>query len=350
MPTIDIEGELVDFPDDLPPDQLEQAVASAAQQMGKVKSPGLMRKGWDALAVPERMSREGLKMISDAIPEQPIQSESAALNFIGGVPRVAAETLGEAAPGFVSRASLLMGGAAKAGQKAAPAVKAMMRSIGKQGESVSGAVPGALEAAYKDASLMGSKGKQAVSKMYEASKAKSGPIRPELAKISDKRQAVDEALKFADDGTLTPLEALEARKELVKIKKSVPNTYFRYATDKLNAVAKTVFGVDDAAYQRANMAESLRNVVPQNKYGGASAFKMMLMKLASDEGMGGKLISLAMSPAVQGAAATGAGVAARNVISPLAANPRVASAAANALPESIRLLTEALSRRKANAR
>lgn len=314
------------------------------------QSPGLMQKGWDALAVPERMSREGLKMISDAVPEQPIQSESAALNFIGGVPRVVAETFGEAAPGFVSRASILAAGASNAVKPLAPAAKAMMRSIGKQGESVSGAVPGALEAAYKDASLMGAKGKQAVSKMYEASKAKSGSIRPELMKISDKGKAVEEALKYADEGTLTPLEALEARKELVKIKKSVPKMYFDYAKDKFNTVAKTVFGADDAAYQRANMAESLRNIAPQNKYGGASAFKMMLMKLASDDGLIGKTLSAAMSPALQGAAATGAGIVGRNVISPMVGNPNVARAAANAGPEAMRLLAEALARRKSNAR
>ena len=77
MPTIDVKGHLIDFPDNLSPDELNKAVGSAAEQLtnigGDTTAPpegekGLIRKGWDALAIPEKKSREGLRMLADFVP------------------------------------------------------------------------------------------------------------------------------------------------------------------------------------------------------------------------------------------------------------------------------------------
>jgi hypothetical protein len=290
-------------------DEIRQAASQNKSMAGKA---------WDALAWPEKKSREGLQMIAQTIP-QGTPTGNLPLDVLKGTPRIAADTLAEAAPGFVSRGSILTAGGAKAAGALAPVAKTMLRAIGKQGESVSGAVPGSLEAAYNDAGLIAGKGKKAVSEMYEKAKELSGGMRKDLQTISDRREFVDKALKLSDEGNLNPLEALEARKELVKIKKQLPNSYFQYAKDKFNSVAKQVFGESDEAYQRANMAESLRNIVPQNKYGGTSAFKMGIQSLASTGGIPGKLTALAISPFAQGVAATGAGLASRNILAPLVA-------------------------------
>lgn len=367
MATVEINGNLIDFPDDLPPEELQKAVASAAQQMGGGQPQrSLGGKAWDALALPEQKSRQLLTAITERSPKfsgraagqmvvnlipgvgsalAPFAGEVGARlspdsaepsgklvrDLVTGAPRVGMEILSEYAPSNISRGALLTAGGAKLAGLAAPVAKTLLRGLGRQGESMSGSVPGALEAAYKDSSLMGAKGKKAVSEMYETAKATTGGMRKSLKMISDKRAAVDESLKLAEEGTLNPFEALEARKELVKIKKHVPNAYFQHAKDKFNSVAKQVFGAADETYQRANMAESLRNIVPQNKYGGASAFKMALMSLAGNDGAFGKLVSFGLSPFVQGAAATGTGVAARQILGPLTKTPSMAAALAAAL-------------------
>src|SRR3990167_10748868 len=143
---------------------------------------GMLRKGWDALKVPEQKSREGLQMIAQAVTPKTETTGNMARDVAMNPPRVAAETLSEVAPGFVSPLSLaLMGGGQ--GLKLAgkiPAVKSMGSGVAAQMESLSGAKPGSIETVAKDATLFGSKGKKAVQGMYEDAKKLSGPIREEL--------------------------------------------------------------------------------------------------------------------------------------------------------------------------
>lgn len=323
MARVDINGTVVEFPDTLSPDELNNAVSAAASQMGGgaalADDRGMIRKGWDALAIPEQKSREGLQMLAGMVPN-PEPKGNLALDIIRGTPKIAADTVAEAAPDFISPASLALAGAGQVGRLAKPIIKPVLQGLGRQGESVSGVVPGALEAAYKDSSLMMGQGKKAVQKMYETAKSTTGGMRKELQTIGDKKEFVTKALNLAEEGSLTPLEALEARKELVKIKKQLTGPYFQYAKDKLNSIAKTVFSGADTAYQKANMAESLRQIAPQNKYGGTSAFKMALQAMASNDGIAGKAVALGLSPFAQGTVATGAGMTARAVTNPKAAS------------------------------
>ena len=54
MATVDINGTLIDFPDDLPTEQLQQAVASAAKQMGgQAKQKSFLGKAYETLSIPE---------------------------------------------------------------------------------------------------------------------------------------------------------------------------------------------------------------------------------------------------------------------------------------------------------
>lgn len=207
-----------------------------------------------------------------------------------------------------------------------------MKGLTKQLESASGSMPGSLEAAYKDPSLIFAKGKEVAGPAYEAAKKEipegtsifKGMYKPE--EILDK--AKDYVKSNRSMGTqMAPSDALVVRKAIDKLLKSG-----RYVKDELLALrnqfddlAKFSSNIAkaDPTYLRGSMAESLRNILPQNKYGGASAFKMGIAPALAGLGgfvggpggaaIGGGIAAAALSPIVQGAAATGAGLATRAI-------------------------------------
>lgn len=381
MSTVDINGTLVDFPDDLTPDQLQQAVSSAAQQIGgQQPQKGLMGRAWDALAIPEQKSREGLKMIAESVPQHsgalagemlgglvpggqgfgreiarrfPISEEPSgnlAQDIVTGAPKVAAETLAEFAPSFVSRGSIVTSGASKVLGATAPVVKPLLRAIGKQGEEMSGIAPraeGALEAAYNDSSLMLSKGKKAAGELYEAAKAEMPQANNIFKGMYKPEEIMDTAKAYlAKGGKLEPTEALMARKaadSLLKSGRYVKDELITFR-DTMDEMAKASGKLSDAdkVYQRGVQAEALRNVFPQNKYGGASGFKTALGTFIAGLPGGKVLAAPALSPLTQGVLATGAGMAARQILGPVTSNGSNAAAVAA-------LISEALRRRRANA-
>lgn len=293
------------------------------------------------LKAPEKMSREGLSQIAEMTPESiggPMTGNRFA-DVARGTPKVIAETLAETAPEFVSKAAMLTAGAAKAAKVGAPLAKAVIRGFGKQAEQISGAAPGSLEAAYKDSTLIFDRSKKAASPLYEAGKAEipkgtnlfDGMYKPE--------QIVDAAKEYmAKGGKLEAPEALMYRKAIDSLLKSK-----RYIKDALladrevaDAIVKTSENLSkaDSTFKRGIMAESLRNIVPQNKYGGASAFKMGIMTALEGMARSGntgkvaaRLIGASISPAVQGVTATGAGLVGRYGVAPLANTPRAAASA-----------------------
>lgn len=321
-----------------------------------------------ALKWPEKKSREGLTTIAQAIPEQPIKSQSAALNYIGGIPRVAADTMAEAAPGFVSRGAMLTAGAMRVLNAVRPLASIARQGVFRQGEELSGIAPkteGALNAAYKDPSLILSKGKGAAGKFYEAAKDEAEAARDTFraTRVSAKGKTVtmekfkdilsgkykpDQILDIANDfvaggGQLDPTEALKVRKAidvLLKSKSSVPDELYKMR-NFYDGIAKgsAEIGTGDLLYQRGRNAEALRNIFPQNKYGGASAFKLALM--AATQKLGGKAATLLFSPAAYGAGATALGLGAR-AATPFIENPSLAV--------SMQQLQQAIQRRKRNAK
>lgn len=349
----DLGGERIDFSD-----------LGGVPVQGEKKS--LAKKAWDALAVPEQKSHEGLRMIADAVPQpepqgKPGVTETALRmlypgvtqniqpgviqDVVQGAPRIAADTMAEAAPGFISRGSLVTGGAAKAAGMFAPLAKLVIRGAGRQAEELSGIAPkaeGALEAAFKDPTLIFAKGKKAAGEFYEAAKddlnaAKdtfravgTGPHgEVEMGKTSDilARQYNPEIILAKAEaftkngGKLEPAEALKVRKAidaLIKKRGNVPDELLKMR-EEYDAIAKSSkdLSTADALHQRGVQAEALRNIFPQNKYGGGSAFKLMLMDLMHKTGDVGKALSLTLSPIAQGTAATGAGILTRQALSPL---------------------------------
>jgi hypothetical protein len=349
--------------------------ARAEQEQGKSQpKPGLMRRGWDAFKWPEQKSQEGLNMIAKMIPEGKITGNMP-MDLLRGTPRIAANTLAKAAPPMVSRGSLMLGGGLKA-LKYVPEVGQVMggmgRGLGRQLESASGIAPqaeGALESAYKDPSIMFGRGKGAVSQMYKSVISKLQPqnaermsqmIREEQEALQAKklastrnyllgktpqiepvsqpstvgeikslkneiqpRRMVIKAEKLADKGVLNPDDALEARKELDPLirKGKIVKSKGLEMRAKFDRIAKTAFAEPDSAYQRAMKSEALRNILPQNKYGGASPFKAMLLKLT-----GGAAAPL-LSPALQGAGSAGLGMAERGIVNPMMAKPTLSMAA-----------------------
>jgi len=339
--------------------QLKKKQASSGQAEGK----GLLGKAWDALGVPEEMSREGLTKMAEMVPEGTMTG-NVPLDMITGTPKIAAETLAEVAPGFVSRGSMLMGGAAKGLKYVKPLAKSFGKGVAGQLESLSGAEKGSLAAAFKDPSLMFRQGKEAAGKLYQEAKgagkallkkrsvekaikpiqekgvralkakfpktikgtlekgnlesaiksevsvAKQAAIKEadELKKLTKSKKIADSSVDKLNEGTLTPYEAFRARKAVDSMYGSK-----KYIADDLSDLrkgfdksAKSSKNISDAdrMYQRGMYSESLRTILPQNKYGGASPFKMMMGALAAP-------IAPLLSPAAQGMGASALGTVAK---------------------------------------
>jgi len=316
--------------------------AYLAQKQGQEQPQGMWDKtknavkdAWNALAIPEQMSRKGLGMLSAYVPN-PESTGNLPMDILKGTPKIAADTLAQVAPGFISRGAILTSAALKGAQAAAPLFKSAARGLGSQLESASGSMPGSLEAAYKDPSLIFSPGKEAAKPLYEAAQQEL----PQGANLFNDMWKPEDIVSKAQEyisqgGKLEPSEALQARKavdSLLKSKRYVKDTLMGLR-DTFDEMAKSSENIAqaDPLFKRGLMASSLRNILPQNKYGGTSAFKMAigpaLTGIGSIGGPGGAATGAALaggvlSPAIQGAAATGAGLVSK-AISPLVNNPAV---------------------------
>lgn len=283
------------------------------------KTHGIGSAAWEALAIPEQMSREGLGSIAGAIPAPAEQSGS--LTDIGlAIPKMAAETIAEAAPGFISRGSIVTAGGAKA-LTSAPA-----RFVGRQ---VAAGLEGMSGIAYKNAGSLGKvfddpaifaegmlgKGKKSAGALYDAAKT---PGANSLDDILEHKKLVE----FAKEnlGAITPEEALAARKSLDAIKKTIPADSFVKLRADFDAIAKQKFAAADAAYARGVVADAVTQVLPTNKLGGASS-----AKVAGAYVLGSAGLAAGMSPAIQGAVAAALGT--------VGANPAAAATAYNAYQE-----------------
>ena len=301
--------------DDFQPDQ-------PARPQARQGFPG---KVWDALAIPEKMSGQGLGQLAGMVPRaEPTGNliRDVALN----APRIAAESVAEVAPGFISRESMVTGGAMKAIKPVGRILKPFGRAIAKAAESASGLeykTPGVLTKAFNDSSLIAGRGTKQAGTLYDEMMDK-GRVRKSFGRLKSP-DLIDEALQAADEGTLTAEEALIARQTLDASKKSFPSYTYRKLRETFDSVAKTKSSEADAAFSRAVRSDALRQPFPVNKYGGTSIFKSALGSVA---GMGPLV---AMSPLAQGTAATGAGLVARRILRPLANQARNAPLLGGAL-------------------
>ena len=276
-------------------------------------------KGWDALKIPEQMSRQGLGQLAGMVPQGKVTG-NLPMDILRGTPKIEAETLAETAPGFVSRGSILAAGAAPVIKGTLKAAAPIGRGIASGLEDWAGIKPtGSLAEAFKDPSLIFSKGKEAAKPLYEAESGSGifkGMYKPE--------EIVDRAKMVIKKGyKLKPNEGLTYRKAVDSLLKSG-----RYVKDELfamrdeaNSLVKESENLSqaDKLHKRGLMASGLRSILPKNVGGRSSPFKVGEAMALSHFGPLGKVASLLFSPMALGVGSTGLGVAGK-----LASNPRAA--------------------------
>lgn len=261
---------------------------------------------------------------------QPEPTGNLPMDLLKGTPRIAADTLAQAAPGFVSRGAIATAGIAKGLQAAAPLAGAVGSGVANQLESLTGAKSGSLQSAWNDASTMFSRGKQAAKPFYKAAQAEMAPGESIFAGMYKPGDIVDTAQEYlSKGGELEPAEALTYRHALDKLINSQANIkdplYEMRTTADEAAKASPNIAQGDPLYKKGMYGESLRNLMPQNKYGGTSAFKAGIMAALSQMGTAGKVGLGLMSPAAAGTAATIGGLASRS-IGPVVTNPGLTTA------------------------
>lgn len=294
----------------------ERAMAAGGTSSSVPKEKGIIQKGWDVLAIPEKMSREGLTKIAEAIPSADMTGNTlrdVSLN----APKAIAETLSETAPSFVSRSSIATPVILKGLKIAAPVLKTAGAGIAKQAEQLSGLehkTPGVLVEAANDPTLLFGKGVKRAGELFDQLVDK-GRIRKDFAKPLTNKKIIEIGMDAVDNGTLTSEEALIVRRALDATKKKLGSYGYKTSRDLVDTVAKEKSSEADAAFSRAIKSESLRNILPQNKTGGAS-------RLASTLGGGamvgfGSINPLAalaptiLSPVAQGSVASLLGLLAK---------------------------------------
>lgn len=343
MAIVDINGALVEFPDDLNPAQLQSAVSQAASQLkpkpiqplvnpvqqfatNAVADAGANIKGNAELASYAFPPLAAMKSLSGENMYRPDRINALGKGVaqgIVGTPKRLMEIASNPTEAMFNRpfsTALDVGTAVSAAGSLARLAKPLVTA--GQLESLSGAMPGSLKAAYERPGLVAGRGKKAISADYQTLKTDAGNFRQELMFKKTKAGEL-KALEHKDfvnnannAKNLTPIEALEARKSLDKIKRTLPPETFNSMRDKFDKVAKESFASADKSYKDAITSESLRQILPQNKYGGTSAFKTALAttisKLADDNsGIAANVVASGFSPAVQGLVAAGTGAVAK---------------------------------------
>lgn len=279
--------------------------------------PGPLKRAWDVLSIPEKMSRQGWQEMQDRIPAD-IQTPTN-IPGLGNIPaKTGAAVIKEIAPGFVDPVAVAMGGiglGARAARQSLKVIRPVAKAIANAAESASGLqyqTPGILTDAFENRRLITGRGTDEAGGLYDELMDK-GRIRKEFKRLNDE-QIIEKTGQYIDDGTLTPEEALMRRRALDRQKKKY-STNFRTMRQEADEIAKVKSADADAAYSQAIKSDALRRPLPVNKYGGTSIFKTTLGSLS------GIAPVVAMSPFVQGMTATGAGMAfrgARKILKPVA--------------------------------
>lgn len=302
----------------LSPDDQKAVLAGLAQNTPPPHR-GIIGKAWDMLGRAQPTAGAILDTVASQVPgREPTGNKF--LDVAANIPKVAAETLAQTIPPSYSRTNLgLMAGSA-ALEGVAPALKVVREGLGNQADSVTGAAKGAMNAAWEDPTLIVAKGKKAAGPLYEAAKAEM-PGASMFEGMTDAKDVVKTGQDYiAKGGVLEPAEALTYRKALDVLGRSprVMKDALIPMRETADAMAKASPNIAkaDPLYQRGLQAESLRNLMPQNKYGGASAFKMGIITALEHMGITGKMLGALISPAVAGTAATVGGIASRTAQNP----------------------------------
>ena len=230
-----------------------------------------------ALAYPEMKSREGLEMLTEKLTPSREAIESGQVGIPGMVARTAGETLSEIAPSFVSPSSLVMGGAGQALKVAKPVMGALGKFAGSTLESTSGLgykTPGVLGEVVEKPSLFFGKGLEKARQGYKALKDEDA-IRPELKnQLLNNRSFVRKVMGIINKGeSVTPDEALEARKAVDAIGDTLPDTIRKTTRKVFDLIAKQKYAEADKAYSEAVKSDAVRRFWAINKTGTPSIVK-----------------------------------------------------------------------------
>lgn len=221
-----------------------QGLASLLQfaaESATTAEKGVLGKLAEALTIPEKLAREGLEQMADVVPERIGGGEptgNLAADLALGAPRIAADTIAEAAPSFISRGALVTGGLLKGGQALKPLVKGAGGFIADTAESLSGikhSAPGALRRAAGDPSLIFAPGKDAAGKAFES----LGETIPAAFKATkDSAKILNMANKSAMEGTLNAATAKLALKHLGKLSKRLKGKPHKILNDRFQEAIK----------------------------------------------------------------------------------------------------------------
>lgn len=294
----------------------------------ETKKRGMMGKAWDILSKPEQMSSKGLGELASMIPEGKITGNMAS-DLARGAPRILANAFAKSAPGFISPGALLTAGAMPVAKGIGAVAESLGPGIAGQLESLSGMKPGLLGKAFRDPSLIFSKIPKEAREAYQASSQFAQKTSPEVAQTARPLQLVQKLLSKAKSGMIGQDEALAGRKAIDQLweSRTITEDFKNMARRTFDSIVKTSPELKEAdtSFSRGKQAAGLRELLPQNKYGGTSAFKTAIMAGMNAMGPAGKLGMAAMSPAVMGTGATALGAASKP-LGALANNPRLAVA------------------------
>ena len=302
----------------------QKMVQKYPQYQSQIESPkpqGMMGQISSLLDKPEQMSRQGLGQLAGMVPQGKVTG-NLPMDLLRGTPKIAADTMAQVAPGFVSKGSMLAAGAAPIIGGAMKAAAPLGRSIGAGLEDWAGIKPsGTISEAFKGTVTGLSKGTGAAKPLYQAA-AKELPYEQGIFKgVAENKDIANKAIEIIDKGgKLEPQEALTARKALDATKKRFSSDAFNYYRKTLDSIAKSNENIAaaDPTFKRGMMAESLRSIAPKNVGGRVSPFKIAEGLAMSHMGPVGKVVGAALSPAVLGAASGGLGLASRIASNPAA--------------------------------
>lgn len=310
------------------------------QEISALKGKPLGTQIWKGLQVPSQMAQRGLEGMAQAMTPKQEVTGNLGRDLAMNTPAILSRTMSKVAPGFVSRGAMLTAGAVPALRGLGKAAEALGPGIAGQLESLSGMKPGLLSKAFKDPSLIFSKIPQEARDAYQAS-SELARKSPEVSETARPIQLVFKLMKKAKDGLISPDEALAGRKAIDQLweSKSITEDFKNTNRQLFDQIAKMQPEIKEAdtAFSRGKQAAGLRQLLPQNKYGGTSAFKTAIMAGMNAMGPAGKAGMALMSPAVMGAGASALGGASK-VLGPLLSSPAAAVTALQAV--------EALRRRR----
>jgi hypothetical protein len=271
-----------------------QLKAKASSGGGQPQTPsiGSQISGWSKM--PEKMAGATLDVMKDQVS-----------NPIG---KGALNLLSKTLPPTYSRLNLGLMGALEGGQALSklPQIKNAGSELAGQLESAAGSPKGTLKHGFESAKNFFGAGKKSAGPAYESARPLS--VHPELQDVFETKQMLEKSMELARRGELSPYEAFNARKSLDKLfgKSGYSEDVLTQMRKTFDSLAKSDSRIarGDATFAQGLKNESLRGILPKNKYGSTSAFKTGIM--AAVPGIGTLL-----SPIVQGAGATGLGALSR---------------------------------------